>query len=252
MKRFWDHVSLASETADTGGGAWSVRLDGRPVRVPGGGFLRLGTRALADAVAAEWQAAGGEKGAELSYADLPLTRLAGTAQERIAPDPLPVALELARYAESDMLCYRVERPGELVRRQQEFWQPWLDWAADDLGARLAVTTGMVHVPQDRHALLTLSGLVALQSPEALAALGVMVPVFGSLVLGLAVATLRIDAGEALRVASIDEMFQAEMWGEDEEAATRRLAIAEDVAVAGRFLVLARAKGISRPEAGEQA
>jgi chaperone required for assembly of F1-ATPase len=260
MKRFWDEVSVA---ADERANAWCVQLDGKPVRVPGGGLLRLETRALADAVAAEWRAAGGAhqdrenaesgiidgaKGGELSYADLPLTRLAGTAQERIAPDPIPVVLELARYAESDLLCYRAERPAELVRRQEEFWQPWLDWAATDLGAPLRVTAGIVHVPQDRRSLLALQGIVAVQSPACLAALGVMVPSFGSLVLGLAVATLRIDAGEALRVASIDESFQAEIWGEDDEAAARRQAIAEDVAVAGRFLVLSRARGAGLPTA----
>ncbi len=240
MKRFWDQAAIAPGEI---GPFWTVRLDDRPVRVPGGGALRLGTSALAEAVAAEWQAAGGGKGGEVAYGDLPLTRLAGTAQERIAPDPLPVVLELARYGESDLLCYRAERPAELVRRQQEFWQPWLDWAAADLGAPLAVTAGIVHVGQDPRSLLALSGVVSAQSPESLAALGVMVPAFGSLVLGLAVATLRIDAGEAHRVASIDETFQAELWGEDEEAAARRLAIAEDVAAAGRFLILSRARGV---------
>jgi chaperone required for assembly of F1-ATPase len=109
---------------------------------------------------------------------------------------------------------------------------------------LRVTSGIVHLPQDPQALLALSGIVSAQPAASLAALGVMVPAFGSLVLGLAVAMLRIEAGEALRVASVDESFQAEFWGEDEEAAARRAAIADDVAVAGRFLILSRAKGVA--------
>jgi chaperone required for assembly of F1-ATPase len=245
MKRFWDEAAVAAD-----GAGWSVRLDDRPVRIPGGAALHLPTRALADAVAAEWQAAGGAKGGEMSYADLPLTRLAGTAQDRIAPDPTPVVLELARYGESDLLCYRAERPAELARRQMEAWQPWVDWAAGDLGAKLRVTSGIVHVPQDPEALVALTGLVALQKPPVLAAMGILVPAFGSLVLGLAVAMLRIDAAAANLIASVDESFQAELWGEDDEAAARRLAIAEDVAMAGRFIVLSRAKGaIDRGMAG---
>jgi chaperone required for assembly of F1-ATPase len=237
MKRFWDAASVAA-----GNGFWSVLLDGSPVRVPGGGHLRLRSLALAEAVAEEWRAAGGAKGGELSYADLPLTRLAGTAQERIAPDPAPVVLELARYGGSDLLCYRAEQPAELVRRQQEFWQPWLDWAGDDLGARLRVTSGIVHVPQDPAALAALAGIVSVQSAETLAGLSILVPSFGSLVLGLAVAMLRMGAAEAQMVASVDEHFQAEIWGEDEEAASRRAAIAADVAVAGRFMLLSRIRG----------
>ena len=125
MKRFWSEATPARE-----GSGWSVRLDGRPVRVPGGAPLHLPTEALALAVAAEWRAAGGEKGGEMSYADLPLTRLAGTAQERIAPDPEPVILEIARFGETDLLCYRTDDPPALRQREDARWQPWLDWAAE--------------------------------------------------------------------------------------------------------------------------
>jgi chaperone required for assembly of F1-ATPase len=237
MKRFWDDAAIQPETQ-----GWSVRLDDKPVRIPGGAPLRLCTRALAEAVAEEWARAGGAKGGEMSYADLPLTRLAGTAQDRIAPDPEPVVAELARYGGSDLLCYRADRPAELVRRQQEMWQPWLNWAAQDLGVSLRVTTGIIHVAQDPAALLALAGIVATQTAESLAALGILVPAYGSLVLGLAVAMLRVTAAEALAISGVDEQFQAEIWGEDDEAAARRQAISADVAAAGRFLVLSRARG----------
>ena len=179
MKRFWDHASV--EMTD---GGWAVLLDGRPVRLPGGVPLRIEQRPLAEAVAAEWEAAGGAKGGEMSYADLPLTRLAGTAQERIVPDPEPVVLEIARYGESDLLCYRAGSPEELARRQDEMWQPWLDWAERALGARLRVTTGIMHVSQDPAALAALARAVAALDTVALAPLGVAVPAMGSLVLGL--------------------------------------------------------------------
>ena len=233
MKRFWDRAAIAA-AAD----GFAVLLDGKPVRLPGGAVLHVPGRVMAEAIAAEWNTAGGAKGGELSWGDVPLTRLAGTMQERVAPDPEPVALEIARYGESDLLCYRAEAPEALVRRQQAQWQPWLDWAAQHYGARLRVTAGVMPVAQEPGALAALAQAVAARSPSALAALGVAVPALGSLVLGLAMAELRLDAAAAVALATLDETFQAELWGRDDAAEQRRRNVAEDVAVAGRFLLLA--------------
>ena len=239
MKRFWDGAETAPAPGLTGAGGFHVLLDGKPVRLPGGAALHLPHRALAEAVAAEWDAAGGGKGGSLSWDDLPLTRLAGTAQERIAPDPEPVILELARYGETDLLCYRAEAPVALVERQQTQWQPWLDWVAGDTGARLRVTTGVMPVAQDPAALAALARALAAQPPLALAALGLAVPALGSLVLGLAMARFCLDAGTACALATLDEAFQAEKWGHDVAAEQRHRRIEGEVTVAGQFLALVR-------------
>ncbi len=234
MKRFWDHASIAPA-----GAGFTILLDGKPMRLPGAATLEVASEALARSIAAEWQAAGGGKGGDMSFADAPLTRLAGTAQERVAPDPAPIVDALARYAENDLLCYRAESPPALVHRQAREWQPWLDWAALTYDAPLKVTTGVVRVPQDPQALRALRRAVAALDVDTLAALGVAVPALGSLVLGLALAERRLDAAAAHRLAALDELFQAEFWGVDEEAERRRRAIAADIDVAARFMELAR-------------
>jgi chaperone required for assembly of F1-ATPase len=235
MQRFWETAEIEPVAA-----GWRIVLDGRPVHIPGGAELHLPGRALAAAVAAEWQAAGGRKGGRTSYAELPLTRIAGTGQVRIAPDPEPVVLELARYGETDLLCYRAAQPAALVERQARRWQPWLDWAAARYGARLTVTTGVVHVPQPAEALAALAAALSALGPMGLAALGVAVPALGSLVLGLALAEGALAAAEAHALATLDETFQEEFWGTDEEALARRRRIGEDIAVAAHFLELLRA------------
>jgi len=233
MKRFWDTAAVAP--AGTG---WQVTLDGKPLRLPGGTPLLLDNAALAEAVAAEWQRAGGHKGGEMSFADTPLTRMAGPAQERVAPQAEAVALELARYGETDLLCYRAEEPDALVQLQAEQWQPWLDWAEQRFGARLLVTAGVMHQPQPPQATAALAAAVAAQSPPALTALGIIVPATGSLVLGLAVAEGALDAAEATRAAQLDELFQSEMWGVEWESQERRERMGAEIALAARFLSLA--------------
>jgi chaperone required for assembly of F1-ATPase len=234
VKRFWDTASI--EPTEAG---YTILLDGRAMHLPGGAVLRVEAEPLACAIAGEWQGAGGGKGGEMSFADTPLTRLAGTAQQRIAPDPAPTVDAIARYAESDLLCYRADTPEELVTRQMRAWQPWLDWAALAYDAPLRVGSGIGYVKQHRGSVAALRGAVAALDVAALAALGVAVPALGSLVLGLAMAAGRLDAGTAHELGALDELFQVEAWGEDAEAAARRAAIAADVHLAARFLQLTR-------------
>ena len=175
----------------------------------------------------------------MSFADTPLTRLAGTAQERIASDPEPTVDAIARYGETDLLCYRAATPDSLVRRQARAWQPWLDWAALSYDAPLRVTTRVAPIRQHRDSVAALRRAVAALEVEVLAALGLAVPALGSLVLGLAMAAGKLDAPEAHALGALDELFQAEQWGEDAEAAARRTGIAADIALAAQLISLSK-------------
>ncbi len=210
------------------------------MRLPGGPLLRLAQRGLAEAIAVEWR----DVGETLTVADLPLTGLAGTAQERITPNPAPVVDAIAAYGASDLLCYRAERPVALVVRQALEWGPWIGWAWERFGARLAVTEGVMPVTQEGEALAALRAGVEGFDAFGLAGLGVLVPAFGSLVLGLAVGEGRLGVEQAHRLSVLDELFEEEAWGEDEEKLTRRRHVARDVADAARFIALAQ--GWPRP------
>jgi chaperone required for assembly of F1-ATPase len=234
VKRFWDTATV--EWTEQG---HRILLDGKPMRLPSGAVLLVGPPRLAKAIAEEWQAAGGSKGGELSVKDTPLTRLAGTARERIAPDPASTIDAIARYGETDLLCYRAETPPELVKRQHQQWQPWLDWVALTYDAPLRVTTGVGYVRQHRDSIAALRRAVAQLDTEALAALGIAVPALGSLVLGLALAAGELDAEAAYALGALDELFQAEQWGNDHEAVERRTSMLADVALAARYIDLTR-------------
>jgi chaperone required for assembly of F1-ATPase len=234
VKRFWDAAAVHPTEA-----GYEILLDGKPMRLPSGAKLVVAVPRLALAIAEEWQAAGSAKGGEMSFADTPLTRLAGTATERIAPDPASIIDAIARYGETDLLCYGAETPDTLVQRQHLLWAPWLDWAAVTLDAPLRVTIGIAHVKQHHDSIAALRRAVASQTPDALAALGIAVPALGSLVLGLALAAGEMDGETAYTLGALDELFQAEQWGEDDEAVYRRAGIQSDILLAERYIVLTR-------------
>lgn len=228
MKRFYK----AADVARVGDG-WAVRLDGKPVRTPAKAELALPTRALADAVAAEWEA----QGDEVKPQTMPLTQLASTCIDGVVKRAAEVADAAAEYAGSDLLCYRADYPKALADRQAEQWQPLLDWAALRFDALLAPTTGIIHKPQDEAALKALRKALDGYDPWRLTALQNAVGICGSLVVALAFVEGLIDAAQAFEVSQLDETFQIEQWGEDAEATRRRAALRADLDATARFLAL---------------
>ena len=224
MKRFWTDVTLA-------GG--EVLLDGRPIRTPGRLPLALPTEALAEAVADEWRAVGDT----VDPRAMPLTGLANAAIDRVSPDPAVFAAGLAKYGESDLLCYRAVEPPELAARQAAVWNPPLDWAERSFGVQFELAQGVMHVPQPPATIARLDEAVAARDPFALAGLSPLVTITGSLVLALAVADGALTPEAGWAAAQIDEDWQAEQWGEDALATQAAAARRADYDAAVRFLGL---------------
>ncbi len=208
QKRFWTEVVVVPTA-----GGYAVELDGRGVRTPAKAPLALPTRALAEAVAAEWRAQSGK----VDPQTMPATRTANSAIDKVRPQQAEVVAALAAYGAHDLLCYRAATPPELVARQAAGWDPLLGWAARSLQAPLAVTTGVLPVPQDPEVLARLTVRVAEFGPFALAAFHDLVMLSGSLILGLAVTGNEIAPEEAWALSRIDEDWQQELWGADDEA-----------------------------------
>ena len=213
VRRFFKAVEVCE--AD---GRHALMLDGRGARTPGRNPLVAPSRALMLKVAEEW-----ERQAEtIDPADMPLTRLLNSAIDGVAHTMAETRADILRYAGSDLLCYRAEEPEDLVERQARAFDPILRWAAETLGARFHVTAGLMHVAQPHAALKAIgAALEAYDDPAALAALSVMTTLTGSALLALAVARGFLSAEAAWRAAHIDEDYQAERWGADAEAVTRR-------------------------------
>ncbi|MDG6094105.1 hypothetical protein LOC54_03075 [Acetobacter sp. AN02] len=233
-QRFWKRADVAVSD-----GQWSVQLDERPVRLPGGAVLRVPSRSLAEAICAEWDAAGRDdpKG-RLRPEEFGLTRIAGTMIERIAPQRQEMESALLAYASSDLLCYRADHPHELCEEQERLWGPILDLAERLYGARLKVTHGILPVEQDAAALARLARVLSGLSDAQLAGLGVAVPACGSFVLGLVLAGGHLDAREAAYAAMLDERFQMARWGEDHAITDRLATLQAELDEVVRFVTLA--------------
>jgi len=226
MKRFYRETGVRS--AD---GGYGVTLDGRGVRTPAKVELLVPTRALAEAIAAEWD----EQETEIRPHQMPLMQLASTAIDRVRPRRDAVIDEIAAYAETDMLCYRADSPVELAARQAKEWQPMLDWAARQFDASLAVTEGVMPLSQPPGAVRALKAAVAECDEFVLSALYTLTTVSGSLVLALAVRDSALDPDAACDASHLDEEWQAALWGSDPHAESRRERARAEILAASRFL-----------------
>ncbi len=205
MKRFYKLAAVTGETAPFG-----VALDARPLRTPARAMLALPTLALAEAIAAEWNA----QTDTINPRSMPLTGLANAAIERVAPDAQAFADGLAVFAESELLAYRADYPPALVAHQAMHWDPWLEWARARYDIDFTLVTGIIHRPQPAATLARIQTAYRAIEPMALAALNPVVTISGSAIIGLAVFEGAMNADAAWAIGHLDELWQAEQWGKD--------------------------------------
>ncbi|MBL0921981.1 MAG: molecular chaperone [Phycisphaerales bacterium] len=234
MRRFYKEVTLG----EAPGGGWQVLLDGRGVKTVGGAPQMVPTRPLGEALAAEWR----HQGEKIDPRSLPLRDIADYAIDMVAPDRAAVAKGLVAYAETDTLCYRADPDEPLHARQQAEWEPLL--AAFERAHNLALVrvSGVLHRPQPPETLGRLEARLRALDPFALAGVEAMAKLAASLVTALAA----LDAAQeeeplALwRAVSLEEEWQAELWGRDAEAEERRARREADFLRACAFARMARA------------
>lgn len=214
LKRFYKDAGVTGRD-----GLFVLTLDGRSARTPAKATLASSSKPVMDAVAAEWAA----QGAVVLPDTMPLTRLLNSTLDGVASAMDAVAAEIVRYAGSDMVCYRASEPDTLVAQQERAWNSVLAWANDSLEAEFLLAEGVVHVVQPPATLAKVAARVStLREPLALAALNLLTSLTGSALIALMLADGAITSDEAWSAAHVDEFYQAQTWGEDEEALERRV------------------------------
>lgn len=227
MKRFYK-----AATAGEAENGWTVHLDGKPIRTPAKAAF-IAPENAAKAAAAEWDA----QEDVVNPGNMPITRAINSSIDRTAPEFDAVVEMVAAYGGSDLICYRADGPAELVNRQIAAWNPLIEWARDRFDAQLVTATGVMHTPQPEAGLQNLAKAVAKYEPLALTALYDLVALSGSLVIGLAVAEKQMSVEDGWANSRVDETWQAEQWGVDDEAAALAARKKGEFAAAAHLLTL---------------
>lgn len=228
-KRFYKTVAVAPD-----GDLFAVTLDGKSVRTPARHLLAAPTRALAQAIAEEWQA----QTEVIDPARMPLTRLANSIIDGVTDKPAEVHDEIVKYLGSDLLFYRADGPEGLIERQAKHWDPIVRWAADKLGARFIMVEGVVFAAQPEEAIAAAARAIPADAWKLGAAHSVMT-LTGSALLALALAENAIDADGAWNAAHVDEDWQMQQWGRDTLAMERRAHRLAEMKAAATVMRLAR-------------
>jgi chaperone required for assembly of F1-ATPase len=226
MKRFY-----ARATTD---GA-RLLLDGKPAKTRAGNMLEAPTPALAAAIAEEWD----KQGERINLAAMPLTKHASTAIDLAERDGARWRGAILVYVVADLLCYRAEAPEALTERQALAWDPILDWARDTIGIGLIATRGVSHVGQPAIAVRAAEAMLECADAHALTGMRTAADATGSAVIALALWKQAFDAERLFAASRVDENFQAERWGVDNEASARADSLRAEFMAASRYLDLLR-------------
>ena len=231
IRRFYKDVTLGEVP-----GGFQVMLDGRGIKTVGGAAQIVPTRALGEALAAEWA----RQGERIDPASLPLRDMADYAIDIVSPNPEGAAEGLLAYAETDTLCYRADPDEPLHARQQAVWEPLLAAFEAANGVALIRVSGVLHRPQPPATLAALRARLVRLDPFVLAGVEAMTKLAASLVTALCVLDARHeDEPRALwQAAGLEEEWQAELWGRDAEAEERRERREADFLRAAAFARLA--------------
>ena len=228
-KRFYKEVSVKPETQ-----GFLVCLDDRIIKTPMKSTLSVGSRALAEAIAEEWSS----QGEEIDSEAMIFTKLANTAIDRVATRRDDILSELVSYGGNDLLCYRASEPASLVDKENEVWDPYLNWFKDEQNIRFQLAAGVIHVAQETDELEKLSKLYDQFDEFALTSLHNMTTMTGSALLPLALLIGSWGVEDIWTAAHLEEDFQIERWGEDEEAQKRRKKRHEEFLLTHKFYELA--------------
>jgi chaperone required for assembly of F1-ATPase len=224
-KRFYAHAGVAAAE-----GGFAITLDDKPIRTPSGRQVTVPVQEIAGAIAGEWNA-------QHEFIDpltMPFTRLANSVVEAVVDRVDAVTEDVVKYFRSDLLCYRAGHPDALVAREAALWDPVLFWAANALGAHFILAEGIVHVRQPDAAVAAARAALP-WDPWSIAALHVVTTLTGSALLALALFHRVIDADQVWTAAHVDEDWNIEKWGVDEEVAARRVARLVDFRAAASIL-----------------
>lgn len=230
LKRFWDHVSFNKDQD-----GFKIYLDQHVVRLPQKSVLVVSQEALAKKIVEEWRLPGIKKGESFSLNLLPITRIVGTLIEKIKPQRHCYIDALIPYVNGELLCYRAEKPKQLVKEQNEKWQPLLQWAEQFFNVSFETTYGVMPITQNSATIQNIKNYLSALSDEALTYFAISVPLLGSIVLPTAIKEKQLSVESGFSYAYLDEKIQSEIWGYDSEQQQKLDQIKQEIQECCEFL-----------------
>ncbi|QFT76984.1 ATP12 family chaperone protein [Erythrobacter sp. THAF29] len=232
MKRFYKQVDLRQED-----GGWQVALDGRGIKTQAGSQQLVPTETLAKMLAAEWD----DQGQEIDPARFVFRDLTDYAIDVVGPGIAAIAAKLVAYGDTDTLLYRADPDEPLYARQQEVWEPIVAGFEAREGITMVRASGIMHKAQDKAALGVLKEKLAALDGFALAGTESMTSLAASLIIGLSAtgSETEDEVSKLWDAANLEEEWQADLWGRDEEAEAGRTQRREAFLNAWKFVRAAR-------------
>ena len=142
--------------------------------------------------------------------------------------------KLVEFAPTDSLLFWANND-ELIKKQEQLWNPILNWANKELNAKY-ITTKNLDVPeQDEYSINNLKNFMENLSDKELAAFYLASVNMKSELLAAALVKGHISAEQAFDAANLEELWQAEHWGKESVSEQKRQSLKQELRDIEQFL-----------------
>ena len=213
MKKFWKKVEVKEIFRNT----FQVLLDNKILKTPMKKDLRFLNYQIASETSKEWDI----EGTIINIDGMIFYGLVSTAIDKISKNRNLFINQILSFIDTDLICYRTDAPNELVQLQNQKWDPIISMIEKYTGFSLETFTGIMPSKQEKGVHLKVKQLVNQFSDLEISALHRITNVTGSVFLSLCILKGDLHKNHAFELSFLDELWQAENWGNEEEASKKR-------------------------------
>lgn len=198
-------MSISKTTGDQ----YEIILDKRKLKTPKGSLFLAPNEALASMIAAEWDS----QKEKIELNQMHLTTLTNTVLDNPGNmDKDSITEKMISFLEGDTLCFRMPEPEELSHRQNQSWDPVVQWFAHFFRCKVPVTQNVNLPPIDSQSKETLTRYFKSFNIWSLTGFIFATENLKSMILACALINRQLSVEEAIQLSRVEENFQAEKWG----------------------------------------
>ena len=220
MKKFWKIVQVKKKLKNS----FEILLDKRILKTPMQKDLIFSNYKIAKETALEWDI--DEK--EINTENMVFYGLISTAIDKISNDKVSYIDNVLGFINTDLICYRADKPNELIDLQNSSWNPIISFIKKYIDVELKFFIGVMPSKQSLEIFNRLKTLINSFSDIEISALHRMTNLTGSIFISICILKGDVLKNEAFELSFLDELYQAKNWGVEQESLDKRDKIAKEL------------------------
>jgi len=213
MKKNWKTVQVKEKSINS----YEILLDNNILKTPLKNELIIPNAKIAEEIYKEWN----QETKFLNTDDMTFYGIISTSIDKIFGNRKKYIDDVLNFVDTDLICYRANKPIDLVQWQSKNWDPIISKVESYINNKIQVFKGIMPSKQDKEIHIKITSLLTKFSDLEIAVLHRITNITGSIFLTLCVLKNDTVKKNTFKLSYLDELWQAKNWGYEEEASKNR-------------------------------